>query len=360
MLDQGSDTTESTERGARLSRDAASTTPQRATLVDVARLAGVSAKTVSRVMSNDTNVSEGTRDRVQLAAKRLRFRPNNLARSLRHGGVSNTVAFVIGDLTNPFYFTAAAGIERELAERGLTMILAATDDSPGSEAIVVDAMLSQRVRALLIVPIAEDQSYLEGERQLGTAVVCVDRPANNLLADSVVLENRKGTAEAVRALLALGHRRIAFVCSPAALYTHQERLAGYRDALREAGISDSARWERLEEIDGRSTKESIRELLAMDEPPTAIITGNNRASAGALQQLLNQRRDIAFIGFDDFELADALGISVIAYDTVELGRQAARLALARLDDPTGPPRHIQIPTRLIRRGSGEIAPPAAP
>lgn len=361
MLDQGSDANDAAVIDGRspwYSPDATSAgTSQRATLADVARLAGVSAKTVSRVMSDDAKVSPATRERVQLAAKRLRFRPNNLARSLRHGGVSNTVAFVIGDLTNPFYFSAAAGIERELADRGLTMILASTDDSPGSEAVVVDAMLSQRVRALLIVPIASDQSYLEGERQLGTAVVCVDRPANNLLADSVVLENRKGTAEAVRALLALGHRRIAFVCSPAGLYTHQERLAGYREALREAGIEDSSRWERLEEVDGLPTDESIRELLAMDDPPTAIITGNNRASAEAMRQLLTHRRDVAFIGFDDFELADALGISVIAYDTVELGRQAARLALARLDDPTGPPRHIEIPTRLIKRGSGEIAPP---
>lgn len=362
MLEQSSksdDTAPSDGRTPWYSPDViGSATSQRATLADVARLAGVSAKTVSRVMSDDAKVSAATREKVQAAAKRLRFRPNNLARSLRHGGVSNTVAFVIGDLTNPFYFTAAAGIERELAERGLTMILASTDDSPGSEAVVVDAMLSQRVRALLIVPIAGDQSYLEGERQLGTAVVCVDRPANNLLADSVVLENRKGTAEAVRALLALGHRRIAFVCSPAALYTHQERLAGYRQALREAGIDDSSRWERLEEINGIPTEESIRDLLALDEPPTAIITGNNRASAGAVRQLLTNHRDVAFIGFDDFELADALGISVIAYDTMELGRKAARLAIARLDDPTGPPRHIEIPTRLIKRGSGEIAPPA--
>lgn len=295
-----------------------------------------------------------------LSAKRLRFRPNHLARGLRHGGISNTVAFVIGDLHNPFYMSTAAGIERELAERGLTMILATTDDAPGSEAVVVDAMLAQRVRALLIVPIDEDQSYLEGERQLGTAIVCVDRPATNLVSDTVVLQNREGTAEAVRALLAIGHRKIGFVCSPAGLYTHQERLAGYRQALLEAGITGSGRWERLEAVGGPQTEESIRDLLALDDPPTAIITGNNRASAGAVRELLTRRRDVAFIGFDDFELADALGISVIAYDTVELGRQAARLALARLDDPTGPPVHIEIPTRLVRRGSGEIPPPAPP
>lgn len=348
------------EQGRPRLRLATSPTPvasQRATLADVARLAGVSAKTVSRVMSDDPKVTAATKERVMVAAKRLRFRPNQLARGLRHGGVSSTVAFVIGDLGNPFYMSVAAGIERELAESGLTMVLATTDDSPGSEAVVVDALLAQRVRALLIVPIAEDQSYLEGERQLGTAVVSVDRPANNLVSDTVVLENREGTAVAVRALLEIGHRRIGFVCSPRKLFTHQERLAGYRHALLEAGITDSARWERLEDIDGKSTEESIRDLLSMDEPPTAIIAGNNRASAGAIRELLTRRRDVAFIGFDDFELADALGISVIAYSAVELGRQAARLALSRLDDPTGPVRRISIPTHLVTRGSGEIPPP---
>jgi LacI family transcriptional regulator len=332
---------------------------QRSTLADVARLAGVSAKTVSRVMSGDGQVSVATRDKVLVASQRLRFRPNQFAQSLRNGGVSSTVAFVIGDLANPFYMKTAAGIERELADNGMTMILATTDDSPGGEAVVMDALLAQRVRALLIVPIAADQSYLEGERQLGTAVVSVDRPANNLISDTVVLQNREGTAEAVRALASVGHRRIAFVCSPRLLYTHQERLAGYRQALREIGITDSSRWERLEDVGGVSTEESIRDLLAMDDAPTAIITGNNRASIDALRELLGRHREVAFIGFDDFELADTLGVSVIAYDAFDLGRQAARLALSRLDDPTGPPRHIQVATSLIKRGSGERPPPTS-
>jgi LacI family transcriptional regulator len=330
--------------------------PARATLADVARLAGVSAKTVSRAMADDGTVSAATRERVMSAAKRLRFRPNTLARNLRHGGVTSTVAFVIGDITNPFYFNVAAGIEKELATQGMTMLLATTDDAPGSEAVVVDTLLAQRVRALIIVPIAGDQSYLEGERQLGTPVVCVDRPANHLVADSVVLQNRLGTAEAVRSLLAAGHRKIGFVCSPAELYTHQERLSGYRSALLEAGITDSHKWERLEPVSGPSAEESVRDLLGMDDPPTAIIAGNNRASVGVYREISNSGREVAFIGFDDFELADTLGVSVVAYDTMELGRQAARLALQRLEEPSGPPRQIEIPTHLIRRGSGETAP----
>jgi len=331
--------------------------PPRATLADVARLAGVSSKTVSRVMTGDTNVSPHTRERVMLASKRLRFRPNDLARNLRRGGVSNTVAFVIGDIRNPFYFNVAAGVEKELAKHGLTMLLASTEDAPQSEAGVVDALLSQRVRALLIVPVADDQSYLEGESQLGTPVICVDRPAHNLVADSVVLQNRIGTADAVRSLISSGHRKIGFICSPAGLYTHQERLAGFREALFEAGITDPSRYERVGDTDGPTAEESVRDLMSMDDPPTAIIGGNNRASAGVVRELFMEDRRVAFIGFDDFVLADALHVSVVAYDPIEMGRRAAQLALSRIDNPSAPPQHVEIPTTLIARGSGEI--PAA-
>jgi LacI family transcriptional regulator len=329
-------------------------TPLRATLADVALLSGVSSKTVSRVYAGSEKVSADTRERVLKAAKRLRYRPNNLARNLRRGGVTNTVAFVMGDLTNPFYFHVAVGIERELAQHGLTMVLATTDDAPDSEEVVVDALISQRVRALILVPIADDQGYLEGERQLGTPVITVDRPARNLVSDSVVLQNRKGMAEAVRALTAIGHRKIGFISNPFEMYTQRERLAGYREALREVGVVDTTRWERLDNHPDVTPEASVRALLDLDDPPTAIVTGNNRGSAGAVRALRGRTPAIALIGFDDFELADALGISVVAYDTAELGRTAARLTLERLADPTGFTRQVEIPTALVARGSGEI------
>jgi LacI family transcriptional regulator len=328
----------------------------RATLADVARLAGVSAKTVSRVMAGSTNVAPDTRQEVLAAARRLRFRPNDIASSLRRGSVTTSVGFVIGDLTNPFYFSVAAGIERELAAQGLIMILAATDDDPGTEERVVGTLLKQRVRALIMVPIADDQSYLDGERQLGTPLVFVDRPPSNLAADTVTLDNREGTAAAVRALTAIGHRKIAFVCRPGGLYTHQQRLAGYRQALREVGVTDTTAWERTEELDGPTEEESVRELIALPDPPTAIIAGNNKASAGVLRALGDRRDEFAFIGFDDFDFADTAGLTVVAHDAVELGRQAARLALHRLDEPNGPTRNVHIPTELVQRGSGERPP----
>ena len=324
----------------------------------MARLAGVSAKTVSRVYSGSPSVLPETRERILAAAKRLRFRPNTVARNLRQGGKTDTVAFVMGDIHNPFYFHVAAGIEHELAKNGFTMLWASTGDSPESEPVVVDALLSQLVRALVLIPIAGDQSYLEGERQLGTPIITVDRPATDLVADTVMLANRSGMAEAVRALTAIGHRKIGFVSNPSEMYTLSERLAGYRQALMEAGVADTAPWERLDNDPSITPESQVRSLLDSSDPPTAIVTGNNRATMGALRELRTRSEQIALIGFDDFELAEMLGISVVAHDPVELGRAAGRLTIERIEHHGGPIRRIELPTRLVKRGSGEIPPPA--
>jgi LacI family transcriptional regulator len=330
--------------------------PARATLQDVARLAGVSPKTVSRVFGDSTQVTAQTKQRVLAAATRLRFRPNTIARDLRRGGVTNTIAFIMGDIQNPFYFSVAAGVEQELAQRGFTMLLVTTDDSPETERRVVEALLGQRVRALLLIPVADDQSYLEGERHLGTPIIGVDRPPQDLIADTVLLANRSGMAEAVRSLTRLGHRRIGFVANPSSPYTVGERLRGYREALAEVGVRDTARWESLSDDPTTTTRAALRSLLDGEAPPTAIVTGNNRATAGVLRELHETGEQVALIGFDDFELAEMLGVSVVAYDAIELGRSAARLALDRIADPTGRTRSLEIPTRVIHRGTGERPP----
>lgn len=334
------------------------TVQPRATLDDVARLAGVSSKTVSRVYANRELVAPETVERVLSAAKRLRFRPNTLARSLRRGGATNTIGFIMGDLGNPFYYKVAAGIEEELRDSGRSLIVATTDDTPDGEERVADALLAQRIGALLLIPVADDQSYLEGERQLGTPVIALDRPARNLVADAIVLENRRGAREATRSLLERGHRRIAYACNPADVYTQIERVGGYREAMAAAGIHDTAALERL--IDDRSLREEdiIGELLDAPDAPTAIVTGNNRMTVGALRALRarSDRPAPALIGFDDFETADVLGISVITYDPVELGRRAARLAIERMSAPAGFTSQIELPTWLVERGSGERPP----
>lgn len=329
------------------------TVQQRATLDDVARLAGVSSKTVSRVFTAREMVAPETVERVLAAAKRLRFRPNTLARGLRRGGGTNTVGFIMGELSNPFYYKVAAGIEGELASHGYGLVVATTDDTAEGEERVADALLSQRIAALLLIPVAEDQGYLEGERQLGTPVIAIDRPARNLVADSIVLENHRGVYDATLRLISRGHRRIAYVCNPASVYTQAERLRGYRDAMATIGVTETAQWERLADDYTIPSDQLVRDVLEAE--PTAILCGNNRMTVGALRALRTADPDnrIAFVGFDDFDTADVIGVSVITYDPFELGRRAAQLALERIGDPSGFTQQIALPTWIIERGTGE-------
>jgi len=331
---------------------------QRATLQDVGRLAGVSPKTVSRVFNHRDQVAPETVEIVLSAAKRLRFRPNTLARGLRRGG-SNTIGFMMGELGNPFYYKIAEGMERELAGHGYALIVATTDDTAEGEQRVADALLGQRIGALVLVPASPDQSHLEGERQLGTPIIAIDRPARGLAADSIVLDNRYGAEEATRRLLARGHRRIAYACSPASVYSQAERIAGYRAAMASAGVTDTSAWERLEDDRTLPLQRIVGSLLDLPVPPTALICGNNRMTIGALRALRERDDDhTALVGFDDFDTADVIGVTAITYDPVEVGRRAARLALARIADPSGFSQQLTMPTWIVERGTGERPVPA--
>ncbi len=323
----------------------------RATLADVARLAEVSTKTVSRALSGGANVDPETRARVEHAAATLRFRPNALARELRTGGVSNTVGFVIGDLTNPFYALVAAGVERVLARQGLTLVIAATDDESRLEPTVVSAMLERRIRGLLLVPIAEDHSYLDGERHFGTPIVAVDRPLSNATSDSVVLDNRAGARAGVLALLDAGHTRVAFVGSSDSLYTHHQRLLGYRDALEARGHAVDPALIRTDGPDIASAAAATSALLDAEHPPSAVFAGNNRATIGALQGIRQRGAEVGLLGFDDFELAGFLGVSVVAHQPERMGELAAEITLRRISDPLGVAEQAVLATRVILRGS---------
>lgn len=323
----------------------------RATVSDVARLAGVSVKTASRALNDHPNVKASTRARVTQASTALRFRPNAMARDLRRGGRATTVAFVIGDLTNPFYSEVAVGVSAATSERGLTLLMAASDDQESRERPAVDSMLERRVLALLLVPIASDHAYLEGERQLGTPIVAVDRPLSNAASDSVIFDNRGGARSGVLALADAGHHRVAFVGSTSGLYTHRERLLGYRDALMIRGLDDDPALVR-EDADAIDTADrATSELLGLADPPEAVFAANNRAAFGAFRAIERAGTATGLVGFDDFDLAESLGITVVGHAPRDMGRMAAMLALRRIDDLDGPLEQLVLPTTLVLRDS---------
>jgi LacI family transcriptional regulator len=326
---------------------------------DVAARAGVSLKTVSRVINQEPNVSERAAALVAAAVAELGFERNDLARSLRHGRSSATLGLLIEDVTNPFYAAIAHEVEQVAAERGYLLITSSSQQHHERERELVVALLRRRVDALLLVLAAREHRFVAAAAR-DTPVVFVDRPPVGIEADAVLLDNRGGMRQAVAHLVAHGHRRIAFVSDPAELYTARERLAGYREALAAAGIAPNPHLERLGRHEPEDAGRIVSELLARPpgEAPTAVITGNNRHTVGAVRVLARMAEPPALVGFDDFELADVLAtpVTVVAYDPGELGRLAAGLVFERLAGETGPAQRLEVPTRLVARGSGERTP----
>ncbi|MER7504436.1 LacI family DNA-binding transcriptional regulator [Nonomuraea pusilla] len=331
-----------------------------ATMSDVAREVGVTAKTVSRVVNGDGPVAEETRARVLEAMARLGFRPNLLARNMRVGARDSTVGLVIPDMGNPFFGTLAGGFETAVRSRGLTLIVGSSNETSELERSLISTFLARRVTALLVVPSADSEHRsLRAERAAGLPVVFLDRPAAGITADCVVSANREGARAGVAHLIAHGHRRIAFIGDSPKLYTRRERFQGYRDTLAEAGIPfDRA----LVEIghDHEAAAAAVGRVLCGKVLATAVFAANNFAATGAVLGLARLgRRDVALVGFDDLPLAEVLDppLTVVAQDPAEIGRAAAGLLMSRLDGDRSKARTVVVPTRLIARGSGELPAP---
>jgi len=323
---------------------------------DVAEVAGVSLKTVSRVVNREPLVAPSTAESVREAIARLGYQRNEMARTLRQGRVTRTLGLVIEDVANPFYSAITRGVEEETRARGLLVIVGSSDEDPERERALVQLLCERRVDGLLVVPAGSDHRYLLPELEHGTPVVFIDRPPGRIQADVILLDNVGGARTAVEHLLALGHRRIAIVADAQTISTAEERYRGYREALAAADVALDPKFVRLGAHDAASAETAVRELLALRQPATAIFTGNNRITIGALHALSGSG-GIALVGFDDLELAELVRppVTVVAYDAAELGRRAARVLWDRLAGEDGPPQRIVLPTTLVPRGSGEIA-----
>jgi LacI family transcriptional regulator len=330
----------------------------RPTMQDVAQAAEVSLKTVSRVVNKEPGVNEATRERVEKAIRALGFRRNEIARNLRQGQTAPVVGLVIEDIANPFYSHLARGVEEVARRHNHMLMISNSEENPRMESEIVSAMLRRRVSGLLIVPASPDHSYLQDEIRLGTPVIFVDRPPARLNVDTVLLDNYSGAYTATNHLLRHGHRRIGLICGNPHVYSGVGRVAGYRAALTEGGIAQDETLLCFDCDETAQAEAAVQQLLALPEPPTALFTTSNRIGIAALRALRLKQCELAFICFDDFELAEMLPvpITVIAHDPVEMGRQAAELLFTRLAGDDSPPRHIVLSAELIARGSGELSP----
>jgi LacI family transcriptional regulator len=327
-------------------------------MIDVARAANVSLKTVSRVVNGEPGVRAATAARVRETIAALGFRRNDMARALRRGQLSRTLGLVIEDVSNPFYSAIIRGVEEVARRQDMLVIAGSSDEDPERERELLLSLCERRVDGLVIVPAGDDHRYLLPEIQLGTHMVFVDRPPGNIDGDVILLDSFGGTYAAVEHLLAHGHRRIGIIADAPAIFTASERLRGYREALAAHAIPVEESLIATGVSNSDAAKSAATALLAPPARATALLTGNNRITIGALRTLMSRGRQIALVGFDDFELAEMLPVpvTVIAYDPVALGRAAAKLVCRRLAGDRSPSQRIVFPTRLVARGSGEIRP----
>ncbi|WP_407342919.1 LacI family DNA-binding transcriptional regulator [Pengzhenrongella phosphoraccumulans] len=326
---------------------------------DVAALAGVGIKTVSRVVNHEEGVSPALVERVRQAAQALSFQPNLAAGNLRRSDRrAQSIGLLLGSVANPFGAAIHRAVEDVAVGRGVAVFSASMDEDPARERQLVAAFTARRLDGLILTPISTDQSYLRSESETGTPIVLVDRPAVGIEADSVTVDNIAGAKQATAHLIAHGHRAIAYLGDLAQLITARQRHVGYLRALGAAGIpTGSAR--AIDDLHSEEAAEAaVRELFASENPPTALFTSQNLVTVGAIRALraLGLEHTIAVVGFDDFQLADLLepAVTVIAQDPARIGHLAAERLFDRLSGDTSPAEAIVVPTRLITRGSGEI------
>lgn len=328
------------------------------TMRDVASLAGVSAMTVSRVLHDDPRITAETKQRVLEAVQQLAYRRDETARNLRLGRSAGLIGLVVTNLANPFYSQFALGVGEAVEQAGINVVLANTGEDPDREVRLIND-LGASVDGLIVVPAGDDHRHLDSPALHRVPVVLAARPPSGVAADCVLVDDFGGTREAVRLLAGRGHSRIGFLGLPPSVYTGAERFRGFRAAMAEAGLPVEDSCVRCHQRDIAAAEEAARELLALADPPTALFCANNRNTIGAIRAVNATGAPTALAGFDDFELADMLGLplTVVAYEPGEVGRRAAGLLVGRMrekNDPA-PPRREIVPTSVVEYGGRQGA-----
>lgn len=335
---------------------------RRPTLRDVAARAGVSFKTVSRVVNDEAGVSPELAGRVRDAIDELGFRPNVGARLLRRPGTHTTaIGVLLDDVAEPFSGAVLRAVEDVALPRGVLVFSASLEGDPARESAPAAEFVARGADGLILAPTGGGQAHLGAAVRAGTAVVCVDRSPRDLGVDTVTATHFAGAAAAVRHLAAAGHSRIAYLGHRLTVGTAWERLSGYRTGLIEAGLTPDPALEVAGLPAATAGEYAVDRLFRGFDAPTALVTARDAVTVAAVRALhrLGRQRLVAVVGLDDFPTADLLspGVTVVAQDPGAIGRRAAGLLLTRMAGEAGPPTTHPVPTVLIPRGSGELPPP---
>lgn len=328
------------------------------TMKDVARLAGVSAKTVSRVFNDEPYVVDATRERVQAAMRELNYVPNTLARSFR-SGTDAVLAVAVPDLADPFFAAMIRSIEHAADAYGFAVMVTGLNGDITKEKDSIEALLRRQVIGLIVCPVSGNQSYLK-PWQARTPIVFVDRRPSKLTADAIVEDNLGGARRATSHLIAHGHGRIAFIGDSTDLATTRLRLDGYQQAMQEAGLHVPTALVCLGATTSTAAGAAAVGLAQDADAPTAIFSSNALCSMGVIAALQDIGcDDMGLVGFGDFPMSSVIrpALTVIDQHPDDLGRLAVTRILLRRESPTEPLEpQIMLPVELVIRGSGETPP----
>jgi LacI family transcriptional regulator len=336
------------------------------TISDVAKRAGVSTMTVSRVINHSGYISQDTMERVEKAIAELGFVPNALARSLRFKQ-TKTIALVLTDITNPFFTTVARGVEDATSENGFSVMFCNTDESEAEEAENLNTLLQKQVDGVLLVPAGSSNESVTYLQERSIPVVVLDRRVPNVIVDTVRCDSVPGACEVTQHLIELGHRRIGLLSGPMKISTSEDRVTGYMQAMRASGLEIDPQWVHYGLFTQNSGFQLAQALLELDPRPTAIVAGNNFIAIGAYAALrqagLRIPDDISLVTFDDLHERLLLEpfLTTVDQPAYEMGYEATRLLLDYLGgEPPAEPKEIILPTRLIIRSSSGKPPAAFP
>lgn len=327
-----------------------------ATIKQVAQAAGVSFTTVSHVINNSRPVSDEARRAVLAAVEQLHYVPSALARSLRSRS-TGTIGLIIPNNTNPYFSEVARGIEDSCYAAGYSVILCNSDDDAVKQREYLNVLLTKRCDGLILSALADSDGELL--RKMKVPAVLLDRAPCDLAIDAVAVDNRAGGVLAARHLLGLGRRRLACIAGPREVSISNERIAGVRSAMADAGVPLADALCYHSDFSSAGGYAAALDLLALPkgQRPDALFCCNDLMAFGALRAAAERGiavpGELAVVGFDDIDLASFVhpALTSVAQNTRELGHITAACLLARIADPALPRQQRSIAPVLHVRGS---------
>jgi LacI family transcriptional regulator len=325
------------------------------TIREVAELARVSPATVSRVLNGST-VDPVLAARVRVVVEQLNYRPSNAARSLRTRR-TRVWGLVISDIRNPFFTEVVRGIEDTAQKAGYALVLCNADEQLEKERAYIDLVVDERVAGVILSPASPRETNLAPLLAHGIPVVALDRTVEQTPVDTVVVDNVAGAREGVQHLYDAGFRRIACITGPAWTTTGSERLAGYLSALESRGVERDESLILTTDYMEEGGAAAMRELLALANPPDALLVANSVMTIGAMRVARDAGTiipdDLGLVSFDDapWMSLTAPPVTAVAQPTYAIGCEAARLLIARIDGDQSPARRVMMGTTLRPRAS---------